>query len=213
MNYLAHFHLAGDDEGMIVGALLGDFIKGPLNSSAISAMNLSPEILHGIQLHRSIDNYVDNLTGLTQLGKLLPASFWRFKHIFLDLFFDYILCRYWQCFDYRPLEEYSRNIVSILNRYRGLMPKPAQQLLSRLDDHQLLYKYGQRSIQNAIIKRTGERLHQDALFASAIDSIWQLEAQWTSSCLAIYPQIQSFAHKKRNDLSCHDSFYLGIIDK
>ncbi|MEE3239494.1 MAG: hypothetical protein VX231_00820 [Pseudomonadota bacterium] len=89
MNYIAHFHLAGDDEGMIIDALLGDFIKSPLSSSAISALNLSTGIRRGIDLHRCIDSHVDQLPELSQLGRMLPASLWRYKHIFLDLFFLY----------------------------------------------------------------------------------------------------------------------------
>ena len=74
MNYIAHFHLTGDDEGMIIDALLGDFIKGPLSSSAISALNLSTGIRRGIYLHRCIDSHVDQLPELSQLGRMLPAS-------------------------------------------------------------------------------------------------------------------------------------------
>ena len=40
MNYLAHFHKAGDSEGMIIGASLDGYIKGPFCGSAISALNL-----------------------------------------------------------------------------------------------------------------------------------------------------------------------------
>ena len=48
MNYLAHFHLAGSDNGLIVGALLGDYVKGPLTEQ------YSAEFLNGIILHLSL---------------------------------------------------------------------------------------------------------------------------------------------------------------
>ena len=200
MNYLAHFHLAGDDEGMIIGALLGDFIKGPLSSSAISALNLSTEILQGIQLHRCIDSHVDQLSELSQLGRMLPSSLWRYKHIFLDLFFDYMLSLHWQSFDHRPLNHYCNKIITILNQHRVSMPNSAKQFLLRLDEHQLLCRYGQRPVQIAIIKRLGQQLNQVDLFDQAVDVIWQLEAPWMSSCQRIYPEIQRFAAAKRLEL-------------
>ncbi len=30
MNHLAHFALAGEEEALVIGALLGDYVKGPL---------------------------------------------------------------------------------------------------------------------------------------------------------------------------------------
>lgn len=200
MNYLAHFHLAGDDEGMIIGALLGDFIKGPLSSSAISALNLSTGIRQGIHLHRCIDSHVDQLPELSQLGRMLPPSLWRYKHIFLDLFFDYMLCLNWQSFDHRALNDYCNKIITILNQHRVSMPNSAKQFLLRLDEYQLLCRYGQRSVQTAIIKRLGQRLNQVDLFDQAVDVIWQLEAPWMSSCQRIYPEIQDFATAKRLEL-------------
>ena len=51
MKYLAHFHLAGIDEGLISGALLGDFVKGPLRGDFDAAVE------RGISLHRNIDAF------------------------------------------------------------------------------------------------------------------------------------------------------------
>ena len=53
MNYLAHFHLAGDDPAMIGGALLGDFVKGSLGGE------YHRDLERGIRLHRRIDAFSD----------------------------------------------------------------------------------------------------------------------------------------------------------
>ena len=78
MNYLAHAFLSFEDEAIVVGNLLGDFVKGraqlehyPLN------------IQNGVILHRHIDQFSDNHTVLKQsiqqrllmiLPKLLLAN-------------------------------------------------------------------------------------------------------------------------------------------
>ena len=56
------------------------------------------------------------------------------------------------------------------------MPNSAKNFLLRLDEHQLLYRYGQRPVQTAIIKRLGQRLNQVDLFDQAVDVIWQFES-------------------------------------
>ncbi len=53
MNFLAHFHLAWPDEGLVAGGLEGDYIKGPLRGA------LPPDLERGIKLHRAIDAYTD----------------------------------------------------------------------------------------------------------------------------------------------------------
>ncbi|KKM01805.1 hypothetical protein LCGC14_1790730, partial [marine sediment metagenome] len=49
MNYLAHIYLSGDHPEVMVGGLLGDFVKGPLRGQ------LPRAIEEGIALHRKID--------------------------------------------------------------------------------------------------------------------------------------------------------------
>lgn len=51
MNYLAHLYLAPDDDESLLGNLMGDFVKGPLDG------RFSPGIAAGIRLHRHIDSF------------------------------------------------------------------------------------------------------------------------------------------------------------
>ena len=51
MNYLVHFLLAGDDEELRLGNLLGDFVKGPVGRFAHAG--LTERVRTGIQMHRT----------------------------------------------------------------------------------------------------------------------------------------------------------------
>ncbi|MGA2151478.1 MAG: DUF479 domain-containing protein, partial [Geobacteraceae bacterium] len=51
MNFLAHLYLSGDDPELLVGNLLGDFVKGRLSG------NFPDGIERGIELHRRIDSF------------------------------------------------------------------------------------------------------------------------------------------------------------
>ena len=57
MNYLVHFLLAGDDDELRLGNLLGDFVKGPVERFAHSG--LTDRLRVGIQMHRTIDAFSD----------------------------------------------------------------------------------------------------------------------------------------------------------
>ena len=79
MNFLAHFHLAWPDEGLITGGLEGDYIKGPLHGA------LPPQIERGIRLHRAIDAYTDGHPLIQQLRRDLPPGLRRYAGILIDL--------------------------------------------------------------------------------------------------------------------------------
>ena len=53
MNYLAHVFLQRSSPELMVGGMLGDFVKGALGA------RYSPGVCAGIALHRAIDRYTD----------------------------------------------------------------------------------------------------------------------------------------------------------
>ncbi len=53
MNFLAHAVLAGDDPALIVGGVVGDWIKGPLPGA------LPADLARGVALHRAIDSHAE----------------------------------------------------------------------------------------------------------------------------------------------------------
>ncbi|RZV58202.1 MAG: hypothetical protein EX270_02850, partial [Pseudomonadales bacterium] len=89
MNYLAHFHLAGDDPGLLIGALLGDFVKGEIGSKTfLSAARfdvLPEQTIAGIALHRSVDANFDTLEDLLAFRASMDPSSRRYHGIAIDL--------------------------------------------------------------------------------------------------------------------------------
>ena len=51
MNFLAHAFLAGGEPELIVGGVIGDWIKGPLPGV------LPADLARGVALHRAIDSF------------------------------------------------------------------------------------------------------------------------------------------------------------
>ena len=72
MNFLAHLLLAGDDEGLRLGAMLGDFVRG---KQALAEYD--DDIQRGTMLHRHIDAFTDSLPGISELRSGLLPPFRR----------------------------------------------------------------------------------------------------------------------------------------
>ncbi|NCF19921.1 MAG: ACP phosphodiesterase, partial [Haliea sp.] len=100
MNFLAHFHLAWPDAGLVAGGLEGDYYKGPLRG------DLPAAIERGVRLHRAIDAYTDRHPVLEQLRRQFPERLRRYAGILIDISFDHYLSRHWSSFSDIPLGEF-----------------------------------------------------------------------------------------------------------
>ena len=108
MNYLAHLHLGGQRPEELLGSLYGDFVKGRLRGQ------YSPEIEHGIQLHRSIDVFTDNHPLVDQSLSRFTLTRRRYAGIVLDVFFDHCLAREWGQYAEGPLERFTSDFYRVL---------------------------------------------------------------------------------------------------
>lgn len=199
MNYLAHFHLAGENPHHIVGGLLGDFIKGPLaNISELDKSDprkhLSNDTLDGIRLHRRVDAYVDNHLAFAELSQLIPEPSRRFRGIVTDLYCDYALSHHWHRFESTPLPDFIEHVLttlktSALHSCSSPLPEGAQSLLHRFQHYKLLERYAERSVIDNIIQRIGMKLRCSQAIAEAQSTLWENEALWEAAFLQAYPDI------------------------
>lgn len=98
MNYLAHFHLAArlasergeEGDGLLIGALLGDHVKGPLRGE------YPDDWEEGIRLHRRIDALTDSHPATRDCLRAFPDDFRRYAGIALDVCFDHVLSQHWR---------------------------------------------------------------------------------------------------------------------
>lgn len=54
MNFLAHAYLSGDNPALVVGGVVGDWIKGTLPGV------LPADLARGVALHRAIDSFAES---------------------------------------------------------------------------------------------------------------------------------------------------------
>ena len=82
MNYLAHLHLSDNNERIMVGNFIADWVKG-------NKYNDYPdEIRRGILLHRAIDSFTDNHPLHKHSRQIFAESYGRFSGIVDDLLYD-----------------------------------------------------------------------------------------------------------------------------
>lgn len=135
MNFLAHLYLSGDNEEVLVGNFIGDFVKG-------SQMDQYPDqIQKGIRLHRSIDHYTDTHEVVLESKVRLREKFRHYAPVIVDVYYDHFLAKDWSMFSEIPLKEYTEQFYLLMDNYYEIIPKGVIHMLSFMSRDNWLYNY------------------------------------------------------------------------
>lgn len=172
MNFLAHCALANDaaealniDEasrqGLLAGAVIGDFIKGPVRQ------DWPVPLQAGVRLHRKIDAISNQNQDLRRLSATFPKHIRRFAPIFLDLLSDYSLARQWHSMYTHTTSELSQQSYLAIAAYAQFLPEHGQHFFDYMRKEDLLANYHQWPHIERGTHSVLRRLHKRELFHDA----------------------------------------------
>lgn len=117
MNYLAHLYLSGDKPEIMLGNVMGDYVKGNLDNS-----DYHGDIFVGLKLHRSIDTFTDQHAITSRSRDLLKNTPRRYTKILIDIFYDHFLARNWENYHHTSLEKYSNTVYQLIKDNAEILP-------------------------------------------------------------------------------------------
>jgi acyl carrier protein phosphodiesterase len=120
MNYLAHIYLSGDNEQVILGNFIGDWIKGS------DFKKYPADIQKGMILHRTIDSFTDSHQIVRTSKNRLIFEYHKYAGIIIDIFYDHFLAKNWQLYSSIPLPEFSELVNKILVTQMHFLPQNMQ---------------------------------------------------------------------------------------
>lgn len=188
MNHLAHALLAGDDEQLRLGGLLGDFVHGP-----VDGLSLPPRVIDGIRLHRAIDVHTDAHPEVVQARALLPSPYRRYAGILLDMWFDHLLARDFARWSDQPLADFSSDVRGLLHRHDALLPPALRRFRDYMDARDLPAAYADRGVLGDALAGIGQRLSRANPLDSAMPVLVDHEAALQQHFDAFFPQLRKFA--------------------
>jgi len=149
VNYLVHFFLAGDDEELRLGNLLGDFVKGRVER--FEHAGVTERIRTGIQMHRAIDAFSDRHPAVHRSKQILAPEYGRLSAVIVDVFYDHVLARRWTEYHPRPLPVYTQDVYRTLCGNLHRMPAGLHPLVDSMTRHDWLRGYASpRGIERAL---------------------------------------------------------------
>ena len=192
MNFLAHALLAGDADDDRIGGLLGDFVKGLLPAG------LPPALAAGVALHRAIDSFADRHPAfIASRARISPARR-RVAGVLVDLFYDHLLARDWADYRADSLDDYSAGLYAALQRYRGVLPEPANAVAIRMQTHDWLASYRDvAAVGRAIDLMAVHRLRRPNALAGGIEEFLADAPGFAADFNSFLPDAQAFAEDWR----------------
>jgi acyl carrier protein phosphodiesterase len=191
MNYLAHFHLAGEDPELLAGGLLGDFLRGPVPE------DLSPGLRLGVLLHRRIDAFTDAHPVTARSRGRFQPPFRRYAGILVDLFYDHCLARDWSAHAPAPLAEFARAVYARLHARQAEWPPLMQRGIAYMIANDLLCSYGELEGVGRALRGISGRLRRANPLADALPELECHAEGLAEDFAAFFPDVVAHAARVR----------------
>lgn len=154
MNYLAHALLASPSPALVIGGVIGDFIKGPLPGG------LPPDLAKGVALHRAIDTFAETNAAFCASRNRMSAARRRYAGVLVDIFYDHLLARDWDQHHHLPLPDFSAMVYRAIGQRRSEIAMPAHFALQLMADQDWLSSYAQIDGISDVLSRMARRARQ-----------------------------------------------------
>jgi acyl carrier protein phosphodiesterase len=137
MNYLAHAYLSFNNDAILVGNMISDFVKGNHRYTFPLA------IQKGITLHRAIDEFTDNHAATKAAKQFLKPAAGLYAAVFIDIVYDHFLAKDSSIFSQETLKTFSGNVYNTLYNYEKELPQRFATLLVYMHRDNWLFNYGE----------------------------------------------------------------------
>jgi acyl carrier protein phosphodiesterase len=195
MNHLAHIVLAGPDEGLRLGAFLGDHVRG---RQALAT--LPPAWADGVMLHRRIDTLSDAHPAVRGLLQRLQSPWRRYGGVIFDILFDHMLTRHWDRFGQMPLARLAGEVDELLARHTARLPDRLVLFSRWARERGLWMRYGDPGMIDEIFRRLARRHGRPGPLADGIELLDAMEHDIEQAFLEMFPDLVEQAAEERRRL-------------
>ncbi len=197
MNFLAHFQVSPQIPEAIVGAFLGDFVRGNVDDK----VDLSPTIRQSIMLHRRVDGFTDAHPIWQRSASRLAPERRRLAGIIVDVLYDHSLCLHWDKFSTVPLQEFVEFCYESLLSRMQLMEVNARRAVRRMKEHDWLASYHKVEGIDLAFHRLSYRSRVLVGIEKATEDFRAHYDEFEADFLEYYPLLQTFAKDAWGELS------------
>lgn len=190
MNYLAHLFLSGDDEEIILGNFIGDYVKGH------NFKKYSENVKKGIILHRNIDMFTDKNPVFRASKSRFKGIYGKYSGIMADIIYDHYLAMNWGLYTVKSLDDFVNQIHEILKKAYGILPPVVKSFIPSFINNDWLNAYktieGIEIVLDKMSKRTSLPDETKTAIRIFRDEYEYIEEEF----LAFFPALMKFVSGK-----------------
>lgn len=194
MNFLAHAYLSGDNEKILLGNFMGDFIKGKQALNKFDA-----EIIRGVELHRAIDEFTDNHPVVDESKNRLRPIYRHYAGVIVDVFYDHFLANQWSTFHHQALETFALNTYSTVGKFSAILPAGLKRMLPYMIDGNWLVGYTQIEGIHRALSGMASRTPYLSRMEHASQDLRRHYDQFNAEFQTFFPQLKAFSENWLND--------------
>ncbi|MGH1432975.1 MAG: ACP phosphodiesterase [Lewinella sp.] len=183
MNFLAHLLLSCEQEELMIGNFLGDFVKNK------ELPQFSEAVQQGIRLHRLIDTFTDAHPLVRQGTKRIHHRHGKYAGVVIDVLYDYVLANHWTKFGPGSLEAFAQGAYRTLEKHLSIMPERLHSIVPRMIADDWLVRYGTLDGIAYTFSRIQKRVSRPEFLENILLTIKEEEAALTQEFTAFFPEI------------------------
>lgn len=151
MNFLAHAVLAERTPALMVGGVIGDWIKGLLPGC------LPTDLAQGVALHRAIDGFVETHPAFRCSRSRISQERRRYAGVLVDIFYDHVLARDWERFHPDRLPMYCQSVYRQIEARLDELPESASFAMRLMAREDWLQSYAELDGIADVLRRMSQR--------------------------------------------------------
>jgi len=189
MNFLAHVYLSCDNEDLLIGNMIADFIRNK------EVASYSEEVQKGIVLHRKIDSYTDNHPIVRQGTNRLQPFHHKYAPVVIDVLYDYLLVKNWNRYSGESLPNFTKYVYEILERRMGELPLKLQKRLPGMIAGDWLTSYGTIKGLSFVFDKMDERAKFKANFSQAPKNLLMDYDAYNEEFNQFFPEVINYVNE------------------
>ena len=190
MNFLAHIYLGGDNEDLMIGNFIADYVKG-------KKMYDYPEgIRKGIDLHRKIDYFTDHHLITSRSKDPLREKYRHYSGVLVDLFYDHFLAKNFLDYSRVDLKDFSLNIYEKLSRRKSELPTGVQDFLPIMIERNWLLSYASLEGISRVMTGLSKRVNFENRMDEAIYDLKAGYPAFEADFTEFFPELITFVEQE-----------------
>jgi acyl carrier protein phosphodiesterase len=186
MNFLAHAHLSGGNQKLLVGNFIADFVKG---KAALDRFD--DEIRSGIMLHRAIDAYTDTHPTVALSKDRLREKYRHYAGVIVDVFYDHFLAKNWDAYHSDPLDRFAAEVYSVIDDHIAILPEKVQGFFPYMKRGNWLFNYRQVEGIGRALSGMARRTPYESKMDESINELIQYYDDFEADFHNFFPLLQA----------------------